>query len=110
MTKIKLAAACLLLWIPAGCMQTLVQAPQPSLAGTPQEVQSTAYLGGQVQRPGFVSAARCQHGEQLARVLVRRNFWQGFLGWITLGMVTPTTVEYTCANAGEPPLGGGGSR
>jgi hypothetical protein len=106
----KLVAACALLWTTAGCMQTMVQAPQPSLAGTPQVVQANAYLGGQVQRPGFVSAARCQHGEQLARVLVRRNFWQGFLGWITLGMVTPATVEYTCANAGEPPLGGGGSR
>lgn len=106
----KTAVGCAFLCTMAGCMQTMVQAPQPSLAGTPQVVQSNAYLGGQVQQPGFVSAAHCQHGEQLARVLVRRNFWQGFLGWITLGMVTPTTVEYTCANAGEPPLGGGGSR
>ena len=112
----------------SGCMQYLVQPPQPSLAGTPQTVhanakvdgdipdpgttetaKANAYLGGKVQKPGFVTAERCQHGEQLARVLVKRNFWQGLVNWITLGMVAPATVEYSCANASEPPMGGGAS-
>src|SRR5258705_244423 len=110
MKKSRKVAACALIAMTGGCMQYLVQPPQPSLAGTPQTVPANAYLGGQVQQPGFISAARCQNGEQLGRVLVRRNFWQGFVGWITLGMITPATVVYTCANAGEPPLGGGGSR
>ena len=92
----------------SGCMQTLVQAPTNKFAGTPQTVTANAYLGGQVQQPAYVTAKRCQQGEQLGRVLVKRNFWQGFVGWITLGMITPSTVEYTCANTGEPPLGGGG--
>jgi hypothetical protein len=56
-----------------------------------------------------VTARQCANGEQLARVLVKRNFWQGFVNWITLGMVAPATIEYSCANAGEPPMGGGGS-
>ena len=109
MRQFRRASAFILFPILSGCMQYLVQPPQPSLAGTPQTVQANAYLGGQVQKPAFVSADRCQNGEQLGRVLVRRNFWQGFVGWITLGMITPATVEYTCANAGEPPLGGGDS-
>ena len=90
-----------------GCMQYLVQPPQPSLAGTPQTVEAKSYAGGKVQQPGFISAARCANGEQLARVLVKRNFAQGFVSWITLGMIAPATIEYSCANAGEPPMGGG---
>jgi len=91
----------------SGCMQYLVQPPQPSLAGTPQTVQAQSYAGGKVQQPGFITAERCKNGEQLARVLVKRNFMQGLVSWITLGMVAPATVEYSCANAGEPPMGGG---
>lgn len=101
-------AAVVALTMTTGCMQYLIQPPQPSLAGTPQTVQANAYLGGKIQQPAFVSASRCEHGEQLARVVVKRNLWQGVVSWITLGMVTPATVEYTCANAGDPPLGGGG--
>jgi hypothetical protein len=92
-----------------GCMQYLVEPPVRRLAGTPQSVEATGYLGGTVQQPKWVSAERCQNGEQLGRVLVRRNFWQGFVNWITLGMVGPATVEYTCANSGRPKMGGGGS-
>jgi hypothetical protein len=109
MKQLRHAAACGLLMASAGCMQYMVQPPTPSLAGTPQTVQANSYLGGQVQQPAFVTAARCRNGEQLARVLVKRNFLQGFVGWITLGMITPATIEYTCGNAGDPPLGGGGS-
>jgi hypothetical protein len=109
MAKLKIVAAWALLATTAGCMQYIVQPPQPSLAGTPQTVHANSYLGGQVQQPPVVTARRCQNGEQLARVLVKRNFWQGLVGWISLGMITPATVEYTCGNAGDPPLGGGGS-
>ena len=48
---------------------------------------------------------RCRDGEQLARVLVKRDFRQGFVSWISLGLIAPATVVYTCANAGDPPLG-----
>ena len=78
--------------------------------GTPETAKATGYLGGQVQKPGYVTAKRCQNGEQLGRVLIKRNFWQGFVNWITLGMVAPATIEYSCGNPGEPPMGGGGSK
>jgi hypothetical protein len=108
MRQLRHAAACGLLLSSAGCMQYLVQPPQPSVAGTPQIVRANSYLGSEVQQPPYVLAQRCREGEQLARVLVRRNFGQGLISWLTLGMVAPATIEYSCANAGDPPLGGGG--
>jgi hypothetical protein len=109
MRQLRHAAACGLLLTSAGCMQYLVQPPQPSLAGTPQTVHANSYLGSEVQQPPYVLAERCRNGEQLARVLVRRNFAQGLISWLSLGLITPATIEYTCANAGAPPLGGGDS-
>lgn len=108
MRKLKSVAACGLLAMTAGCMQYLVQPPAPSLAGSPQTVQVKSYLGSEVQQPPYVLATRCQNGEQLARVLVKRDFWQGFVNWVSLGLIGPATVVYTCANAGDPPLAGGG--
>jgi hypothetical protein len=108
MGQLKRAAALGLLLANSGCMQYLVQPPAPSLAGSPQQVHANSYLGSEVQQPPYVLATRCQNGEQLARVLVRRNFWQGLVSWISLGLITPATIVYTCANAGEPPLGNGG--
>jgi hypothetical protein len=107
MGQYRRVALCGLLAMNAGCMQYLVQPPQPSLAGSPQEVQVNSYLGSEVQQPPYVLATRCQNGEQMARVLVRRNFGQGLVSWLSLGLIAPATVVYTCANAGEPPLGGG---
>jgi hypothetical protein len=89
-----------------GCMQYLVQPPAPSIAGSPQEVSVKSYLGSELQQPPYVLAKRCVDGEQLARVLVKRDAWQGFVSWITLGLVAPATVVYECANLPRP--GGGG--
>lgn len=113
MRQLRLVAACGLLPMSAGCMQYLVQPPQPSLAGSPQVIQANSYLGSEVQQPPYVLATRCREGEQLARVLVKRDFGQGLIGWLTLGLIAPATIVYTCANAGDPPLGnssGGGDR
>ncbi len=94
-----------MLLLTGGCMQYLVQPPAPSLAGNPQEVLARSYLGSKIQQPPYVLAKKCVDGEQLARVLVKRNFGQGFLSWITLGMVAPATIIYECANLPRP--GGG---
>jgi len=105
MRKLKYAALAGLLLTSAGCMQYLVQPPEPSLAGTPQTVQAKSYLGSEIQQPPYVLAQRCQDGEPLSRVIVRRDFWQGFVSWISLGLIAPATIVYTCANPGDPPLG-----
>ena len=106
--KKMLAAACLLPM--SGCMQYLVQPPEPSIAGSPKQVTVNSYLGSKVQQPGpYVLAKECRNGEQLARVQVRRNFGQGLISWLTLNLYAPATIIYECANAGDPGLGDGGS-
>lgn len=111
MAKFRIAA-CALLATTSGCMQVLVTAPAPEIAGSPHEVRADSYAGSLAQRPGFILADQCHGREQLSRVLVRRSFWQGFVGWISLGLITPATVVYECANAsGQAELGttsGGG--
>lgn len=88
-----------------GCMQYLVQPPAPSLAGSPHEVKANSYLGSELQQPPYVLAKKCVGDEQLARVLVKRNFGQGLIGWLTLGLYAPATIVYECANVNEPGLG-----
>ena len=88
-----------------GCMQYLVQPPAPSIAGSPNEVTANSYLGSEVQSPPYVLAKKCVDGEQLSRVIVRRNFGQGLVSWLTLGLYAPATIRYECANAGDPGLG-----
>jgi hypothetical protein len=127
MGQLRLILACALLPASAGCMQYLVQPPTPSLAGSPQEVRADSnlaseaeappvagearetparsYLGSELQQPPYVLAQRCVDGEQLARVIVKRDFWQGFVSWISLGLIAPATVVYVCGNVGDPPLG-----
>ena len=87
-------------------MQVLVTAPAPEIAGSPHEVRADSYAGSLAQRPGFILADQCQGREQLARVVVRRNFLQGLGGWISLGLITPGTVVYECSIAsGQGELG-----
>ncbi|HEY0413095.1 MAG TPA: hypothetical protein VGD66_08130 [Allosphingosinicella sp.] len=93
-----------------GCMQYLVQPPQPSLAGAEHEIEAQSYLGSEIQSPPYVLAKKCLGREQLGRVLVKRNFGQGLLSWLTLGLVAPATIMYQCANARQPPLVTGGDR
>ena len=105
-------AAFMLLPATAACAQYLVQPPAPSIAGSPHEVEAKSYLGSELQQPPYVLATRCVGEEQLARVIVRRNFWQGLVSWVSLGLVAPATVVYECANPPdsglETPSDGGG--
>ena len=105
---LRLSAGVLLL-SQSGCMQYLVQPSAPSIAGSPQSVSVKSYAGGKIQQPPYILAAKCIEGEQLARVLVKRDFGQGLISWLTLGLYAPATVVYECANAGDPGLGHTGS-
>jgi hypothetical protein len=92
--------------IPAGgCMQYLVQPPRPSIAGDPNPVVAKSYLGSELQKPPYVLATACVGNEQIARVIVKRDFGQGLVSWLTLGLVAPATIVYECANVSAPPLG-----
>lgn len=105
LTSLLVASTC----CTSGCMQYLVQAPAPSVAGSPQTIHVNSYAGGTVQQPPYVLADKCREGEQLARVLVRRNAGQGLISWLSFGLYTPATVIYECANANDPGLGLSGS-
>ena len=85
-----------------GCMQYLVQPPAPSIAGSPHAVTANSYLGSEVQQPPYVLADKCVDGEQLARVIVKRDALQGLASWLTLGLYAPATIVYECANVDEP--------
>lgn len=85
-----------------GCMQYLVQPPAPTIAGSPHEVEANSYLGSEVQQPPYVLATKCVDGEQLARVIVKRDFGQGLVSWLTLGLYAPATIVYECANVDDP--------
>ena len=108
MARRNLAALAL---VPAvgGCMQYLVQPPAPSLAGARHEVHANSYLGSELQSPPYVLAKTCQNGEQLGRVLVKRNFGQGLVSWLTFGLVAPATIVYQCSNARQPEFEPGGA-
>lgn len=102
----KIGIAVVALASTGGCMQYLVQPPAPTIAGNPQTVTAHSYLGSEVQQPPYVLAKACAGNEQLARVIVKRDFGQGLLSWVTLGLYAPATIVYECANADRP---GGGS-
>jgi hypothetical protein len=92
-----------------GCMQYLVQPPAPSLAGARHEVHANSYLGSELQQPPYVLAKTCQDGEQLGRVLVKRDFGQGLISWLTFGLIAPATIVYQCSNARQPNFEPGGA-
>ncbi|HEX6376865.1 MAG TPA: hypothetical protein VFZ91_14230 [Allosphingosinicella sp.] len=110
--KTRILAALTLLPTAGGCMQYLVQPPAPSLAGAEHRVEAKSYLGSELQLPPYVLAKRCVGEEQLGRVLVKRNFGQGLVSWLTFGLVAPATIVYQCANARQPEMddGGGGEK
>ena len=91
-----------------GCMQYLVQPPAPSLAGPEHVVKADSYLGSELQSPPYVLAKKCVGEEQLGRVLVKRDFGQGLVSWLTFGLYAPATIVYQCANARQPELDPGG--
>lgn len=106
MTQLKYVAICAVFATTAGCMQYLVQPPAAEIAGSPHEVEAKSYLGSELQQPPYVLATRCVGREQLARVIVRRDFWQGLVSWVSLGLITPATIVYECSiAAGQGELG-----
>jgi Bor protein len=105
MGKLKHVAACSLLLASAACAQYLVAAAEPRYAGQEKDRSQVSIAGGTAASPPQVVAADCGPGEQLAIVRVTRNFGEGLLAWLTLGLYAPATVHYRCATQPQP--GGG---
>lgn len=72
--------------------------------GQPYSYASTSVLGDQglsTEGTGRI-AVECPNAD-LAAVGVRRNFGQTLVSLLTLGIVSPATVEFYCAKPPDPP-------
>jgi hypothetical protein len=95
--------ACLLLWLAAaGCFQYRVRPPELAAATEPREVVVWNFAWGLVQQE--VRPDNCQ-GNGTAEVTVSTHAGFQLLALVTLGLVAPATVQWTCA---KDPTGGGG--
>ena len=86
-----------------GCSSHLITSARPDgtcLAGQPCSIGQTSIAGRQGVSTdgasGYVTRDECGN-EALRRVEVRRNFGQGLLSLVTLGIVNPATIYFTCA-------------
>ncbi|HMG45980.1 MAG TPA: hypothetical protein VK614_00770 [Allosphingosinicella sp.] len=105
MKQLRHAGLCGLLLMTAGCAQYLVVAAEPRYAGQERDRSQVSIAGGTGAAPPQIIASDCGPGEQLAIVRVTRNFGEGLLAWLTLGLYAPATVHYRCATQPQP--GGG---
>ena len=102
MNQTKRIAACALLASTCGCAQYFVIAAEPRSGGQWHSKTQASIAGGTAASPPQVVGRACGPDEQLAMVRVTRNFGQGLLSFVTLGMYGPATVHYRCATAQQP--------
>ncbi|NNC73179.1 MAG: hypothetical protein HKN78_09945 [Sphingomonadaceae bacterium] len=105
--KIAIAAAVCAAQL-GGCASYRIYAPEfdgVGPGGQPYQYSSTSVLGDQglsTEGTGY-TATECPNAD-LAAVGVRRNFGQTIVTLLTLGVVSPATVEFYCAKPPDPPI------
>lgn len=91
----------------SGCASHIVFAPLPDGVGAGgqsfrrNQVSILGDRGMSSDGTGYV-AKECRSAP-LTEVKVKRNFGQTLATLLTLGMVTPVTIEFKCAKASAPP-------
>jgi len=109
----RLAALALLAAMLPGCASHLITAGRDDgvgRAGLPFTAEQLSIAGERGANSGGAAgkvATECR-GEPLTRVEVRRNFGQGLITLLTLGIVSPATIRFFCA-APSIPEGNGGA-
>ena len=90
-----------------GCASHLITADRPegsAIAGQPHVAPQTSFAGERGPNSegatGHV-ASECR-GEPLTQVEVHRNFLQGLVTVLTLGIVSPADIRFFCADAVIP--------
>lgn len=97
----------------SGCASHLITAARDDgvgRAGLPYAANQLSVAGAQGANTGGATgkvATECR-GEPLTRVEVRRNFGQGLITVLTLGIVSPATIYFFCAAPPIPEGNGGG--
>ena len=84
----------------AACAHYHVHTPEPERIATQFDATSTAKFWGASRQD--VQASECKHG--MDEVRVRRDFGQWLMGFVTLGAISPVSVDYYCRKA-PPPTG-----
>jgi hypothetical protein len=98
-----LAATALL----TGCASHLITSAQPDgsgIAGQPYSVSQLSIAGERGLNSGGATghvASECR-GTALTRVEVHRDFLQGLVNVLTLGIVAPATIRFYCAKPDIP--------
>lgn len=98
----------------SGCASHLITAARPDgsgIAGEPYTASQTSIAGeAGVNSDGATGhvASECRD-EGMTRVEVHRNFLQGLVTVITLGVVSPATIRFQCAKTDIPEDANSGS-
>ena len=102
------AAALAVFALASGCASHKITSAAPDgrgVAGQPFEQKSTSFggrAGVSTDGTGYVTRDEC--GENaITEVEVRRDVGQTFLTLLTLGVVSPATFYFYCAEDGPPP-------
>jgi len=96
----------------SGCASHLITAARDDgvgRAGLPFTAEQLSIAGERGLNSGGATgkvATECR-GEPLTRVEVRRNFGQGLITALTLGIVSPVTIRFFCAAPAIPEGNGG---
>ena len=77
----------------SGCMQMRIVAFNDSNNPVPEKVTRTTYFWGLKQREGIKTPEGCT---SICKVTAKTNMGQILLSTITLGIVVPQTIEYSC--------------
>lgn len=84
----------------SSCMQMRIVAFNDSNNPVPEKVTRTTYFWGLKQREGIKTPEGCS---SICTVTTKTNMGQILLSTITLGIVVPQTVEYSCCPYEPPP-------
>jgi hypothetical protein len=84
----------------SSCMQMRIVAFNDSNNPVPEKVTRTTYFWGLKQREGIRTPEGCS---SICSVTTKTNMGQILLSTVTLGIVVPQTVEYSCCPYEPPP-------
>ncbi len=84
----------------SGCMQMRIVAFNDSNNPVPERVTRTTLFWGLGQKEGIKTPEGCT---SICKVTAKTNMGQILLSTITLGIVVPQTIEYSCCPFEPPP-------
>lgn len=81
-----------------GCYHATIETGVTPSTETVKKPFAAAWIGGLVPPSTVSTEAKCHNG--VARVETQLSFVNMLVGWLTLGIYTPMSIEVTCGVAG----------